>query len=94
VPAGESRLSFAKLGACMHGDILFDMRNMLAPDRMRLSGYRYLAIGRPRATAATRSTVEFMPTPTGGAIGSRPTSGSQWAPLVLPDRQGGTGGAE
>ena len=32
----------------MHGDILFDMRNMLAPDRMRLSGYRYLAIGRPR----------------------------------------------
>jgi hypothetical protein len=77
----------------MNGDILSDMRNMLTPDRMRLTGYRYLEIGRPRATTAARSTVEVMPTPTGGAIGSHPTSGCQWARLVLPDRRGGKGDA-
>jgi UDPglucose 6-dehydrogenase len=48
----------------MHGNLFFDGRNLFDPRQVRASGFRYLAIGRPRPGLEHSLTVELMPAPT------------------------------
>ncbi|HTX02029.1 MAG TPA: nucleotide sugar dehydrogenase, partial [Acidimicrobiales bacterium] len=65
-----SALDLARLRAQMDGDVFFDGRNAFRADLVRAAGFRYLAVGRPRAGASPSSSVALLPAPSGAA--SRP----------------------
>jgi UDPglucose 6-dehydrogenase len=48
----------------MHGNVFFDGRNLFDPQQVRSAGFRYLAVGRPRAGLENSLTLELMPAPT------------------------------
>jgi nucleotide sugar dehydrogenase len=57
-------IDLGKLRDAMHGNVFFDGRNLFDPQQVRAAGFRYSAIGRPRAGVDHSLTVELMPAPT------------------------------
>jgi UDPglucose 6-dehydrogenase len=57
-------LDLVRLREEMHGDVFFDGRNLFNPERLVVAGYRYLAVGRPRAGAQRATSLTLMPSPT------------------------------
>jgi nucleotide sugar dehydrogenase len=57
-------IDLRNLRDAMHGNVFFDGRNLFDPQRVRRAGFRYLAVGRPRAGLEHSLTVELMPAPT------------------------------
>jgi UDPglucose 6-dehydrogenase len=56
-------IDLRRLRSAMAGDLLFDGRNLLDPDRARAAGFRYLAVGRPATGADKPAPVALMPSP-------------------------------